>query len=73
MHSLVRPIHLDHQDLLNYHVDHPWSTYCPQVIGMMDIVVAAVARDVVHDVEHTHREDPLVLVLLRRIDSMHHC
>lgn len=66
------PIHPNRRDHLIHRVDHPWSTYCPQVIGMMDIVAAVVAMDVGHGVARTRQVVPLVVERLHRIGSMHH-
>lgn len=71
VHSLAFPIHPNHRVHLIHRVDHPSNTYCPPVIGMMDIVVVVVAMDVGHDVDRMSLVVPLVSVLLHHIGSMH--
>lgn len=73
VHWPVFPIHPNHRDHLVRRVDHPWNTYCPRVIGMMDIGAVAVAADVEHGVARMRPAAPLVVVRLHRIGSMHHC
>lgn len=74
VHSPAFPIHPDRRDRLIHRVGHPSSTYCPQVIGMMDIAVVVAVTDVGHDVGvRMNRAVPLVLEQLHHIGSMHHC
>lgn len=74
-------VHPNHPNRLYYqcrrHVDLALHTFHPLMIGMPDIVVAAVfvvAMDAAHDVEHKHRAEAFsVALLMHRNDSIHLC